>query len=67
MARFVFHVAFLLPILGQRGLSFPINICPRTVRVCNVLSVLVFTNIQKLLVVHSFITCVAIFPNDFYI
>ena len=67
MARFVFRVAFLLLILGQRGLSFPVNICPRIVLVCNVLSVLVFANIQKLSVVHSFIACLAIFPNDFYI
>ena len=65
MARFVFHVAFLLPILGQRELSFPVNSCPRTVHVCNVLSVLVFTNIQKISVVHCFIACVAIFPNEF--
>ena len=65
MARFAFHVAFLLLILGQRGLSFPVNICPRIVRECNVLSVLVFTNIQKNSVVHSFIACVAIFPNEF--
>ena len=67
MARFAFHVAFLLLILGQRGLSFPVDICPRIVRVCNALSVLVFTNIQKISVVHSFIACVAIFPNEFYI
>ena len=67
MARFVFRVTFVSLFLGQRGLSFPVNICPRIVRVCNVLSVLVFTNIQKISVVHSFIACVAIFPNDFYI
>ena len=47
MARFVFRVAFLLLILDQRGLSFPVNICPRIVHLCNVLSVLVFTDIQK--------------------
>ena len=67
MARFVFPVAFGSLNLGQRGLSFPVNICPRIVRVCNVLSVLVFTNIQKISVVHSFIACVAIFPNELYI
>ena len=63
----VSRVAFLLLMLGQRGLSFPVNICPRIVRVYNVLSVLVFTNIQEISVVHSFIACVAIFPNEFYI
>ena len=67
MARFVFRVAFVSLTLGQRGLSFPVNICTRIVRVCNVLSVLVFTNIQKISVVHSFIACVAIFPNELYI
>ena len=67
MARFVFRVAFVSLTLGQRGLSFPVNICPRIVRVYNVLSVLVFTNIQKISVVHSFIACVAIFPNESYI
>ena len=35
-------------ILGQRGLSFPVNICPRIVRVCKVLSVLVPKNSKKL-------------------
>ena len=65
MVRFVFRVAFLLLILGQRGLSFLVNICPRIIRVCNVLSVLVFTNIQNISVVHSFIACVAIFPHEF--
>ena len=55
MVRFVFRVAFLLLILCQRGLSFPVNICPRIKRVCNALSVLVFTNIQNISVVHSFI------------
>ena len=61
----VSRVAFLLLILGQRGLSFPVNICPRIVRLCNVLSVMEFTNIQKNSVVHSFIARVANFPNEF--
>ena len=48
MARFVFRVAFVSLTLGQRGLSFPVNICPRIVRVCKVLSVLVPKNSKKL-------------------
>ena len=39
MARFGFRVAFLLLILSHRGVPFPAIICPRIVRVCNVLSV----------------------------
>ena len=39
MARFGFRVAFLLLILSHRGVTFPAIICPRIVRVCNVLSV----------------------------
>ena len=48
MARFVFRVTFLLLTLGQRGLSFPVNIRPRIVRVCNVLSVLVSQIFKKI-------------------
>ena len=48
MARFVFRVAFLLLILGQRELSFPVKSVQEIVRVCNVLSVLVLTNIKKI-------------------
>ena len=51
---------------GPTGTCFPSLICPRIVRVCNVLSVLVFTNTKNLRSPFFYISLRRnLFPNQF--